>query len=233
VPFAVLHDGERYLIENFAVAVTPALRLTALSEPMKSSNVLLAGVAQPVQGFAPLPQVKAELQSIRGRFDGRVLSDRDYTKANLQAALAGGDYNIVHMATHGTVSAASDDSFLLTYDGRLTMTDLESVLRKDGREPRIDLLTLSGCETAVGDERAALGLAGMAVKSGAASVVASLWKVDDAATARLMDRFYEQLQTERVTKARALRGAQLSMIADPQYAHPAHWAAFMLIGSWQ
>jgi CHAT domain-containing protein len=177
--------------------------------------------------------VATELQSIRDRLGGRVLADDNYTKANLQAALSDGDYNIVHMATHGTVSAATADSFLLTYDGRLTMTDLETALRRDSREPRIDLLTLSGCETAVGDERAALGLAGMAVKSGAASVLASLWKVDDAATARLMDRFYEQLQTGQAAKARALRSAQLSMLADVRFSHPAHWAAFMLIGSWQ
>jgi CHAT domain-containing protein len=236
VPFAALSDGERYLIEDYAVATTPGLKLTAASSPMKSNNVLLAGVGQSVQGFAPLPQVTNELRSIQDRLGGRVLANSDYTKANMQAALATGDYNIVHMATHGAVSATPGDSFLLTYDGRLTMTDLESLLRiGEFRDRNIDLLTLSACDTAVGDERAALGLAGIAVKSGATSVLASLWKVDDEATATLMNRFYEQLQQpgSEMSKARALRNAQLTMLRRSEHAHPSQWAAFTLIGNWQ
>jgi CHAT domain-containing protein len=117
------------------------------------------------------------------------------------------------------------------------MSDLENLLRiGEFRDRRVELLTLSACETAIGDERAALGLAGMAVKSGAASVVASLWLVDDAATAALMNRFYSNLQARkdiRLPIAKALRAAQLNLLADPATEHPANWAAFVLIGNWQ
>lgn len=238
IPFGALHSGDRYLIEEFAVAVTPGLTLTAASRATAAnSGVLLAGIAQSVQGFAPLPQVRSELRSIHDRVGGRVLTDRDYTKANVKAALETGNYNIVHLATHGTVGATPAESFLLTYDGRLSMGDLEELLRiGEFRERNIDLLTLSACETAIGDERAALGLAGIAVKSGAASVVASLWRVDDAATAVLMDRFYQRLRDSQSavgSKASALRAAQLGLLGDVATAHPAHWAAFTLIGNWQ
>lgn len=238
VPFAALHSGERYLIEEMAVAVTPSLKLTAApqSQPTRAS-ALLAGVAQSVQGFAPLPQVETELATIHDQVGGKLLSNREYTKKNLREALADSNFNIVHMATHGVVGATPAESFLLTYDGKLTMSDLDYLLRiGEFRDRPIELLTLSACETAVGDERAALGLAGIAVKSGAQSVVASLWLVDDAATAQLMNRFYRNLNLRGggpASKAKALRAAKLNMLAEPATSHPANWAAFMLIGNWQ
>jgi len=237
IPFAALHSGERFLVEEFALAVTPSLKLTA-GPHLKSSQAtaLLAGIAQSVQGFSPLPKVSTELSAIHERVGGKVLSNREYTKANLKAALAAGDYNIVHMATHSTVGATPADSFLLTYDGKLTMGDLEYLLRiGEFREHPLELLTLSACETAIGDERAALGLAGIAVKSGAKSVLASLWLVDDNATALLMNRFYTNISLRdegHFSKAKALRAAQLNLLSDPATEHPANWAAFMLIGNW-
>jgi CHAT domain-containing protein len=238
IPFAALHNGERYLIEEFALAVTPSLRLTA-APPLQPAraNALIAGIAQSVQGFSPLPQVTSELATIHDRVGGTVLSNRDYTKQKLRSALAESDYTVIHMATHSVVGATPADSFLLTYDGKLTMTDLDYLLRiGEFRNRQVELLTLSACETAIGDERAALGLAGIAVKSGAKSVVASLWLVDDAATAQLMDSFYRSLDLRgegAASKAKALRAAQLSMLGDPATAHPAKWAAFMMIGNWQ
>jgi CHAT domain-containing protein len=238
IPFAALHNGERYLIEEFALAVTPSLRLTAaLPLQPARANALIAGIAQSVQGFSPLPQVSSELATIHDRVGGTVLSNRDYTKQKLRSALAESDYTVIHMATHSVVGATPADSFLLTYDGKLTMTDLDYLLRiGEFRNRQVELLTLSACETAIGDERAALGLAGIAVKSGAKSVVASLWLVDDAATAQLMDSFYRSLDLRgegAASKAKALRAAQLSMLGDPATAHPAKWAAFMMIGNWQ
>jgi CHAT domain-containing protein len=238
IPFAALHSGERYLVEEFAMATTPSLKLTASSRASAAqATVLLGGVAQSVQGFSPLPEVATELATIQSHVGGKVLSDRQYTKGNLTTALMTEDYSIVHMATHGTVGATPAESFLLTYDSKLTMSDLEYLLRiGQFRKNPVELLTLSACETAVGDERAALGLAGIAVKSGAQSVVASLWLVDDNATASLMNRFYRNLSLRdaaaAASKAKALRSAQLGLLADPATQHPANWAAFMLIGNW-
>ena len=160
IPFGVLHDGERYLLQSYALAITPSLTLTA-PRPLQSSGslALLAGVGQSVQGFAPLPNVVTELATIREHIGGKVLVNGDYTTARLTAALAQDDYAIVHMATHSVVGNTPAESFLVTYDGKLTMPDLERLLRiGQFREQPIELLTLSACETALGDERAALGL---------------------------------------------------------------------------
>lgn len=237
VPFAVLHDGDSYLLADYALAITPSLTLTA-PQPLADARpqVLLAGVSQPVQGFAPLPNVSQELATIRSHVGGRVLVDGDYTTSKVTAALTQDEYAIVHMATHTVIGDTPTDSFLLTYDGKLTMSDLERLLRTSRfRKQPVELLTLSACETAIGDERTALGLAGIAVKSGARSAVATLWRVSDDSAAILMNRFYEQLSLrgdQQVSKANALRAAQRSLLSDPQTAHPAHWAAFMLIGNW-
>jgi CHAT domain-containing protein len=237
VPLAVLHDGDSYLLADYALAITPSLTLTA-PQPLADARpqVLLAGVSQPVQGFAPLPSVSQELATIRSHVGGRVLVDGDYTTNKVTAALTQDEYAIVHMATHTVIGDTPTDSFLLTYDGKLTMSDLERLLRTGRfRKQPVELLTLSACETAVGDERTALGLAGIAVKSGARSAVATLWRVSDDSAALLMNRFYEQLSLrgdQQVSKANALRAAQRSLLNDPDTAHPAHWAAFMLIGNW-
>lgn len=235
IPFAVLHDGSDYLVRSFALATTPSLTLTA-PRPLAQGNrpALLTGISAPVQGFASLPEVKNELASIRAQVGGEVLIDASYTAAGFAAALEREQYAIVHMATHSVVSESSANSFLLTYDGRLTMSDLERILRRGRfREQPIELLTLSACETAIGDERAALGLAGIALKAGARSALATLWRVDDAAAAALTSAFYAALAApEPHSKAQALRAAQLRVLEQDATAHPAHWAAFMLIGNW-
>ena len=96
----------------------------------------------------------------------------------------------------------------------------------------IELLILSACQTAAGDKRAALGLAGVAVRSGARSTIATLWSVQDESTADLMTQFYQALNQPQVTKADALRQAQLSLLHSPQYQHPFYWASFVLVGNW-
>lgn len=96
----------------------------------------------------------------------------------------------------------------------------------------MELLTLSACQTATGDDRAALGLAGLALKAGARSAVASLWFINDQASGALVMDFYRALASGRLSKAKALQAAQRAMIADPLLGHPAYWAPFLLIGNW-
>jgi CHAT domain-containing protein len=235
IPFAVLHDGAHYLVHDYALATTPSLTLTA-PQPLSPQKLpaLLTGVAEPVQGFAPLPKVPGELAGIREHLAGAVLMNDQYTTAKLAAALEREEYGIVHMATHSVVGNTPADSYLLTFDGRLSMTDLERLLQRGRfRRQPVELLTLSACETAIGNERAALGLAGIALKAGARSAVATLWRVSDESSAALMKHFYAGLAAPRyVSKAAALRSAQLAMIERDATSHPAHWAAFMLIGNW-
>lgn len=92
---------------------------------------------------------------------------------------------------------------------------------------------LSACQTASGDERAALGMAGMAVRSGARTTLATLWTAGDAATAQMMTEFYRLLIDENLPRAQALQQAQLSLRKDPKFSHPYYWAPFVMVGNWQ
>ena len=100
------------------------------------------------------------------------------------------------------------------------------------RDTPLELLTLSACETAQGDERAALGLSGIAIKAGARSALGTLWVVNDEAAAQLVIAFYRQLQDESVSRALALQRAQLELLGTLAYEHPSYWSPFLLISSW-
>src|SRR6185295_14696786 len=101
--------------------------------------------------------------------------------------------------------------FLLAYDGRIGLNDLERLIRPGKYRGRpVELLVLSACQTAAGDDRAALGLAGVAVKAGARSALATLWFVNDQSTSTLITEVYSQLRkSPAVSKARALQAAQV------------------------
>jgi CHAT domain-containing protein len=141
---------------------------------------------------------------------------------------------VVHLATHGSFGSTPEDTFILTWDEKINAKELEMLLesRETQNSVPIELLVLSACQTASGDHKAVLGLAGIAVRSGARSTLASLWRVQDRSTAQLMVAFYQALSQPGVSKAEALRQAQLQLLSDPQYAHPFFWSAFILIGNW-
>ena len=140
-----------------------------------------------------------------------------------------------HLATHAQFGKNVDDSFLLTWEGTIGLKDLDRVLQPSqlGLAEPIDLLVMSACQTAQGNNRAILGLAGFALRSGARSTLASLWSVDDQATANLMINFYRSLSAPLTSKAGALRQAQINLLNNPAYAHPYFWAPFVLVGNWQ
>jgi CHAT domain-containing protein len=233
VPLGVLHDGNRFLVEDYVVATTPGLSLVGTLGVEPVSRVLVNGIVEPTQGFAGLPFVAEELRSIESTFPSRVYSDDAFVTATLEREILAGGYSVVHMATHAQFEADYRRSFLLAHDDLITMDRLEDVIGSQRHTDRpVDLLVLSACQTAAGDERAALGLAGVAVKAGARSALASLWFVNDESTARLIAEFYRQLGNG-TGKAAALRGAQLLLLNDERYAHPAHWAPFLMIGDWR
>jgi CHAT domain-containing protein len=236
VPFAALHDRERgqFLIERHPVAITPGMRLMrADPRSQPGSTLLRGGLTRSVQGYPALGYVGAELEAIGGVFGGPELIDEQFVQPALARALAAGSFPIVHLASHGEFGGALEQSFVLTYDGKLRVDELAALVHRDaeGAQP-LELLTLSACQTAAGDEQAALGLAGVAVKAGAQSALASLWYVDDASSGRLMAEFYRQLALPETSRAKALQQAQLALLHSPEYRHPAYWAPFVLIGSW-
>jgi len=234
IPLAALYDGEQFLIDKYAVAITPGLSLTD-AQPInrENANTLLTGLTDAVQGFSPLPYVSSELNAIEKHFTGTRLQNKNFVIPNMEKELIDVPYSIVHIATHGRFESNANDSFLVTYDGKLAMNHLGRLIEHGRfRDNPIELLTLSACETATGNDRAALGLAGLTVKSGARSALATLWAVSDEATAMLIGEFYKQLKNPNLTKAKALQIAQQSLIQHERFSHPVYWSPFLFIGNW-
>jgi CHAT domain-containing protein len=234
LPIAALFDGQHFLIEHYSVANALSL---ALVDPRPLSaiqrRVLVAGVSQSVDGLPALPGVAQEAHAIAALMPGRELLDRQFTDERLTSALRSGRYSIVHLATHASFGASAGESFVLAGDRRLSLSELETIMSQARvRGEPVELLVLSACETAAGDDDAVLGIAGVAYRAGARSVLASLWSISDQATSHLMPVFYRSLSEGRLSKAQALRQAQLDLISDPNTSHPYYWSAFVLIGNW-
>jgi len=246
IPFSALHDGKNFLIHNYAVAISPGLTLTDPRPINRSSiQVLALGLTESGKAsirsaseseilFSPLPNVGMELEAVEQVFPSTVLLNEQFTDAAMERELQGEAYNIVHIASHGFVTKDVKDTFILAHDGPITMNRLAEIIGLfKFRDSPLELLTLSACQTAEGDDRAALGLAGVAVKAGARSALATLWFIDDEATSRLVPEFYRQLRDHpKISKAKALQRAQLQFIADPRFHHPSYWAPFLLINNW-
>jgi CHAT domain-containing protein/predicted negative regulator of RcsB-dependent stress response len=234
IPMAALHDGKEFLISKYAMAITPGLNLTD-PRPIKreGAKVLAVGITEAVQGFPPLPNVAAELEALRAIFPGTTLVDREFVVAKFEETLKQERFTILHVASHGEFSSEPGKTFLLAFDGKLTMDRLDQYigLFKFRDEP-LELLTLSACDTAEGDDRAALGLAGVAIKAGARSALATLWEINDVAAAGLVADFYRGLQDSSISRATALQRAQVKTLSDPRYEHPGFWAPFLLINNW-
>ena len=235
LPMAALYDGQQYLIEKYNLALTPGLQLFA-TQPLENKNlkVLLGGLSESRQGFMPLPGVETEINQIKSEISSQILLNQTFTTKALEKRIGNKPFPVVHLATHGQFSSSAKNTFVLTWDNRIGVKQLGELLQKRetySKNP-IELLVLSACQTAQGDKRAALGLAGVAVRSGARSTLASLWAVDDQSTSAFMVEFYKQLATNNISKAEALRKAQISLIKERGFKHPFYWAPFVLVGNW-
>ncbi|MCK5093068.1 MAG: CHAT domain-containing protein, partial [Gammaproteobacteria bacterium] len=235
IPFSALNDGKKYLIHYYALATTPGLDLTDPT-PIKRDNInlLIGGLTESVQGFPALFNVSKEIETIQKLYGGKTLKDKDFSFSNIESELSAREYSVVHIASHGKFTGDVKESFLLTYHEKMTMDKLEQFIGKSRYrfDTPIELLTLSACETAAGDDLAGLGLASVAIKSGARSALATLWSIDDASTSQLVVEFYRQLKNPDLTKAKALQQAQLKILSDIRYRHAGYWAPFLLIGNW-
>jgi CHAT domain-containing protein len=247
VPMAALYDGKQYLLEKHSVALAPSLQLIKTkAKPRSKLKVLAAGLSKQVevQGeiFPALNNVPKELKQIQAIFPrSQLLLDQEFTVEHLKQQLQQG-FPIVHFATHGVFSSDPQQTFIVTGDRNLINLDaLSDLLNSSNTRP--ELIVLSACDTAIGDERAILGLAGVAVRSGS-STVASLWSVEDDSSSKLMSQFYRGLEDPATKKVTALQQAQLSLVqslrAEPPLPelkqlppHPYYWAAYVLLGNWQ
>ena len=245
IPMSVLYDGKQYLLEKYAIATTPGLQLLnpqTTSEKFDKFSALVGGVSEQLQvsnkSFGALKNVPQELEIINSNFNSETLINDQFNTNNLSQKLTTEPFSVVHLATHGQFSSNPEQTFILLWDQLLTMQNFTQLLqnRNINNTKLIDLLVLSACETAVGDDRAALGLAGMAVRTGASSTLATLWQVNDESTATLMANFYQQLSDNpSISRAEALRIAQLELWKNTErdWVVPTFWGSYILVGNWQ
>ncbi len=261
LPLAALYDGKQFLVEKYSLGLIPSLSLTDTRyADVKGSEVLAMGASKFPEKYDqnPLPAVPLEISTIVGKiWPGSSFLNEAFTLANLKDKRNQPQYKIIHLATHGDFQpGGAENSYIQFWDTKLRLNQLGELKLSN---PQVELLVLSACTTAVGDEQAELGFAGLAVHAGVKSALASLWYVSDAGTLGLMTEFYQQLRTAPI-KAEALRQAQLAMLrgevrlqdgylvrsgnnqalplpaelaarGDKNLSHPYYWAAFTMIGS--
>jgi CHAT domain-containing protein len=186
-----------------------------------------------VQQALALPGVEKEINQLSKHLQGQVLLDKNFLLSNFVSDISENPYRVVHIASHGFFGGSPEQNFLMTYDHKLNMDQLGSILKpKQLSDKPIELLTLSACQTAEGDDRSPLGMAGIALKSGARSILGTLWPIADDAAQQMLPSFYNNLIQTQTTKAKALQSAQLKLLKQKEFSHPFFWSAFILIGNW-
>ena len=204
---------------NLIVTAEPASPAPAKSDALRSALAL--------------PGVTREILALQGILPGTVLIDSAFTVDAFRQAATSVQYRIVHVASHGIFGGSADSSYILAYDDLLTLDGLQKILSGEQfQKYPIEILSLSACETAAGNDRAPLGISGAAMKARAKSVLGTLWPVDDEAAVNVMTQFYAGIAQRGQTKAQALQQSQIQLIRNPQMAHPFFWAPFALIGNW-
>ncbi|MEG4980283.1 CHAT domain-containing protein [Microcoleus sp. F8-D3] len=258
LPLAALHDGSKFLVEKYSIGLIPSVNLTDTSyASVKNAEVLAMGASQ-FTNNQPLPAVPAELDAIASEWKGESFLNKTFTLNNLRSQRNSQAFRIIHLATHGEFKpGAPSNSYIQLADTRLTLDRVREL--GWNQPPKVELLVLSACKTAVGDDDAELGFAGLAVQAGVKSVLASLWYVSDEGTLGLMAEFYDRLKVAPI-KAEALRQAQIAMIkgqvriensrlilsnsnkelelppelaklTNENLSHPYYWSGFTMIGS--
>ncbi len=265
LPIAALHDGKQFLIEKYALALVPSFGLTDTRYVNPSNSEILAMGASRFEEQVALPTMPIELSNItRNPRQGEVFLNEDFTVANFKAQnTRQKPFSIIHLGTHAEFKSGNlDDSYIQFYDEKLEIAELRNISDELGwnssSKSPIELLVLSACQTALGNDQAELGFAGLAVQAGVKSALASLWYVSDLGTLALMSEFYDQLD-DTLIKAEALRQTQLQMLTKEvmiekgklklsngsdldlpssfpkgnlSMAHPYFWSSFTLIGNW-
>ncbi len=238
IPMAVLYDqkNKQYLVEKkYALSVLPTSQLFNLRPSSEKLKILAGGISEALEvenlQFEAI-DAKEELSQISELASTQSLLDRQFNQEALQQKLKNQDFSVLHLATHGNFSSDPQQTYILAYNELLRPNDINRLLSRDNQQSRIELLVLSACQTASGDNRATLGLAGLAVRAGADSTLATLWKVSDEFTIKLIKRFYQEL-SGGVSKAEALHRAQKALVFSGKYRNePYDWGAYVLVGNW-
>ena len=214
-----------------------------MPEKKEASKIRLRGPGPPEAAGAlePLPATRGEAEAIKSLAPPGQVWLRLGLEANRETVLSGRlrDFGILHFATHAVADARNPELsglFLSGVDaqghaqnGFVGLSDIY------GLDLDADLVVLSGCQTALGKEVRGEGLMGLTrgfEYAGVPRVVASLWRVQDRTTAKLMTLFYQAMWRDHLAPAAALREAQRSLRREPRYRNPYSWAGFVLQGDW-
>lgn len=256
IPIAAMHDGQKFIVEKYSVALIPSFSLTDKRYVSLKDRQVLAMGSEKFAEQNPLPAVPLELSLITNQlWQGKFFLNSDFTLENLQSARSSQPFGILHLATHAEFKPGDISKSYIQFDNsQLLLNQLQQLNLND---PPIELLVLSACRTAIGDEQAELGFAGLAVMAGVKSALGSLWYVSDLGTLALMTTFYDELQRAPI-KAEALRKTQVAMLkgevrlvggklitpsgnfplppelvrlGDRNLTHPYYWSGFTMIGS--
>jgi CHAT domain-containing protein/tetratricopeptide (TPR) repeat protein len=239
IPMSALYDGKQFLVEKYAVSLVLGLEVRD-PVPLNHSTlkVLGASLTDPPPGFDQyqrLANVNPELDEIqKSGVALTAIRDQNFTKTEFNQKLNQDSFQIVHLATHGQFGADRNSTYILTADGAIYVDQLDQLFRnlQGSQAKAVDLLIFSACRTATGNDRAVLGIAGTVVRAGAQSAIAGLWSLADASSADFSKALYQNLGKSGVTRAEALRQAQLALLKDGRFAHPRYWAPYVLVGSW-
>ncbi|MHC5861407.1 CHAT domain-containing protein [Nostoc sp.] len=244
LPIGLLHDGKDYLLKHYNIAETLGSKVRQPKLlPKKQLRALIAGLSKFSPSFkapnAPkyltqLASVLEEVANVKEQTNSSLLLlNEEFTYKRFLEEVSRKNFPIIHLTTHAQFSSLPQLTMFFSWDKPINLLEFDSLLKQKNQinEDAIELLVLSACQTAKGNKRSALGIAGSAAQAGARSTVATLWRVDDKSTALLMKEFYKELKNGKI-KAEALRLAQLSLLSNPDYSHPYYWAGFLLIGSW-
>ncbi|MGB3265003.1 MAG: CHAT domain-containing protein [Microcoleus sp.] len=240
IPMAVLYNRktQKYLVQDkYAIAVSPQLTLFAPQPLQKRLKVFIGGIgeAQNIEGknFEIIQKLKEELEGITTKVPAsKPLLEKKFTKANIQNQLQTGNFSAVHIKTHGQFSSDPEETYIVAYKQLLKGQDIANLIETETpqQSSNIELLVLSACQTASGDNRAVLGLAGIAVRAGARSTLSTLWEAEDSPNTELMLKFYEELAKPGTTRAKALHIAQQSLFE--RYQAVKTWGTYILVGNW-
>ncbi|MFN6465599.1 MAG: CHAT domain-containing protein [Nostoc sp. DedVER02] len=241
IPMASLYDGQQYLVEKYAVSLALGLQVREpIALDRSKIKILAASLTQPpnnteLSGFSRLANVEQEIKEIKKTgLAVNWIADGEFTTNNFNKKLNAANFDIVHLATHGLFSANRENTFVVTADGKLKIDEFDRLFltQKQNRTHRIELLVLSACQTATGNDQEVMGIAGTTVQAGASSAIASLWDLDDEASVPFIKEFYTHLGQPNISRAEALRLAQQALLKNPKYDHPRYWAPYVLVGSW-
>ncbi|MBE9037016.1 CHAT domain-containing protein [aff. Roholtiella sp. LEGE 12411] len=244
LPMNLLHDGKDFLVKRYSFSETLGSRVrTPKSLRKDQMKALIAALSIPSPsltdsnappGAEALPQARQEAEDVKKLTNSSLtLLDKEFTSSSFGQKISKETFPLVHISTHGQFSSKLMRTGFLAYDRQINIREFDTLIKNKTQASSdiIELLVLSACQTAKGNKRSALGIAGVAVQAGARSTVATLWLVEADSTVVLMEEFYKGLRNG-LTKAEALRQAQLALMKNPKYAHPYYWAPFLLVGSW-